>query len=33
MRRPWWQVVLLFPLWLIYVPARVYVRLLDRIAA
>jgi hypothetical protein len=30
MRRPLWQIVLIFPLWLIYVPARAYVDLMDR---
>lgn len=32
MRRPVWQIILLFPFWLIYVPARAYVNFMDRVA-
>ena len=30
MKRPIWQVVLLFPAWLIYAPARAYDDFMDR---
>lgn len=30
MRRPLWQIAILLPFWLIYVPARAYADFMDR---
>lgn len=30
MKRPLWQVLLIFPLWLAYVPARAFVSFMDK---